>query len=311
MKRCFCARLLMLTAGFFLLLTPPESVFGENPDLQGLVDELRTLAEKSRDQRAADRWLQQALEDLVARYDWPWRNELLFESFSDGNYTEDPPWKAVSGRFWVDNTLGLRSRVEPPRKAEPEAPTRDSDSQDNLGRAILGALMKEAFKDEQSRESPRHSEREAPETGPAIIRLSQPITNAFLLEMSFSMHNEPGVEGEFEIALLQNEAGDYGYRLGIGEPGVVDLYRLRRGSRELVSSSKTETGPGDGKAHDLVWRQAKNGQVEVFLDGSPILNLRDNAFQDGYNWLELTNQAGELAVRQVRILGTSEALSAQ
>ena len=52
-------------------------------DTQTLVDELRQLADQARQQRAADRWLQRALDDMVARYDWPWRKELVFDDFGE------------------------------------------------------------------------------------------------------------------------------------------------------------------------------------------------------------------------------------
>lgn len=293
-----------------LSISPSYGQAEENPDLQVLVDELRALAEKSRDQRAADRWLQQALEDLVAKYDWPWRRELLFDDFSDGDFSEDPAWTVVSGKFWIDASLGLRSGVEPPRQTRTgETPSeRSRDSRRDLGSALVETLLDQAFERDEPAEERSRSREEASQKGPARIHLAAQITNAFSLQMEFSVHNEPGVEGHFEVALFQDQAGDYGYLLAIhtGRTGMMDLYRLRRGQRELVSSSRLETGLGNGERHELVWRQATNGQVEVFTDDKAVMNLRDNAFRDGYRWLELVNQSGELAVRQVKILGTPE-----
>jgi len=294
----------------FLVTTPFQCRAEESPDLQGLVDELRVLTEKSRDQRAADRWLQQALEDLVSKYDWPWRTELLFDDFSDGNFTEDPAWGVISGKFWVDASLGLRSRVLPQRRAQAEesGAERSRDSRRDLGSAFVESLLNQAFEREESEGGRSRSREDTSQGGPARIRLAAQITNAFFLQMEFSVHNEPGVEGHFEVALFQEQAGEYGYLLAIytGEAGMMDLYRLRRGQRELVYSARLDTGLGNGERHELVWRQATNGQVEVLSDGKAIIDLRDRAFRDGYRWLELVNQGGELGVRQVKILGTPQ-----
>jgi hypothetical protein len=300
-----------IVSAVFIVSIPLHCQADENPELQELIDELRTLAEKSRDQRAADRWLQQALEDLVSKYDWPWRRELLFDDFSDGNFAADPEWTVICGKFWIDASLGLRSSVQPKRRAAPEesARERSEDSTKDLGRAVFGELLDQAFKrDELRRESESRSKRDVSREGPARIRLGTLVTNAFSLELAFSVHNEPGVEGHFEIALFQEQAGDYGYLLAIhtGEEGIIDLYRLRRGQRELVNSSELKAGPGIGERHELVWRQADNGQVEVFMNGEETMNLRDKAFRDDYRWLELVNRSGELGIRRVRILGTPE-----
>ena len=80
-------------------------------DIQVLVDEIQALADKSRQERAADRWLQIALEDLVAKYNFPWKNSLLSDDFADGDYTSGVQWQIDSGEFWVDRRLGLRSQV--------------------------------------------------------------------------------------------------------------------------------------------------------------------------------------------------------
>ncbi len=170
-----------------------------------------------------------------------------------------------------------------------EESTQESGSQEDVGRQILGTIAKEVFKGKGSSRETTSTRKEAREKGPASIRVATEITNAFLLKMSFSMHNEPGVEGAFEIALFQDERGDFGYTLAVDEAGLMDLYRLRRGQSELVNGSKLENNVGDGSVHDLVWRQASNGQVEVLMDEKKIMSLRDNAFREGYQWLELTN----------------------
>ena len=111
-----------------LMLTSPQGTAAKDQE-SALIDELRTLVQKSREQRAADRWLQRALDDLVAKYDWPWQRELMYEDFSDGDYTRNPVWQVVQGDFfcllkdafdqlWLEGerhpkmmSIGLHSRI--------------------------------------------------------------------------------------------------------------------------------------------------------------------------------------------------------
>ncbi len=44
-----------------------------------------------------------------------WRRVLLEDQFSDGNFSENPPWRVVTGNFWVERGAGLRTdaRIDP------------------------------------------------------------------------------------------------------------------------------------------------------------------------------------------------------
>ncbi len=72
----------------------------------------------------------------MSKYDWPWRSELLLDDFSDGNFTADSAWTVISGKFWVDASLGLRSSVQPRPKARRSDSTRERsrDSTKDMGR---------------------------------------------------------------------------------------------------------------------------------------------------------------------------------
>jgi len=296
----------LVVCALLVAIQPLSAPAAEDPAVQEVVDELRALTEKSRDQRAADRWLQQALEDLVAKYDWPWRRELLSEDFSDGEYTSNPAWKVTSGAFWIDASLGLRSRVERRDQNEEASRQQTSQSDEDVGKALIGALLNQALKPEGGEKESSTASRSPSREEPARIHVGAEITNAFSLEMAFSVHNAPRVDGHFEVALYQDSGGEFGYVLVMqtGREGLLDLVRLRRGRRELVYGARLGANPGDGRPHELVWRQARDGQVEVLLDGEAAIHLRDRAFRDGYKWLELGNLNGELAVRNLRLMGT-------
>lgn len=268
-------------------------------DTQAIVDELRQLTERARQQRAADRWLQRALEDMVSRYDWPWRRELVFDDFSDGDFEQNPGWQAVNGRFWVSRERGLRSRVSEAQLSQPSA---EAEQRPSMEAAILGALLDQAI---NKRNGNGGTADTTPSTGPNELLLNAPITNAFALETEFSLETPEG-PGRLAFALLQGRDGNYGYRLRIesGRNGFVELERVRGGRASVVDGAKLATDPGDGGRHQLAWRQAPNGDVSVEMDGQPLFSVRDKAFRDGYQQLVLNHWSGDLTLHSIRVSGT-------
>lgn len=269
-------------------------------DQTQLIDELRQIVEKSRQERAADRWLQGALEDLLAKYDRPWQREILYEDFRDGDYTRNPRWQVLRGDFQVLRGQGLYSSASQGATApgttsgQPESPT------EALSGLIVGALLDQALgTSEEKGDEPAPSQ---PVGGPAEIRLNADVSNAFAIELGF---RHAGDEAAFEVMLLQSEAGNYGYRLRLqsGARGFIELQRIRRGQGAIVESQTLSANYADGALHELSWQQGPDGTVTVTLDGTALFSVRDRAFRDPYPWLHLVNDQGELTVRSVRISG--------
>lgn len=284
----------------------PLGAHAAEADTQALIDELRQLSDKAREQRAADRWLQRALDDLVMRYDWPWRKELVFDDFADGDYQSNPSWQVVNGRFWVARGRGLRSRAE----TDPSATPSDSSQQQqpSVEAAVIGALLQHALGGGNGGNGNGQSS-DAPATAvssePSEIRLSTPITNAFAVEAEFSLET-PDAPGRMAFALLQGSSGRYGYRLRLqtGRDGFAELERVRGGAAGVVEHAKLPFDAGDGAQHRLGWRQAANGDVTVEIDGQTLFAIRDKAFRDDYQQLVLSHWSGDLTLHNIRVSGT-------
>jgi len=289
-----------------LSLLPLAGVAADG-DNQALIDELRQLTDKAREQRAADRWLQRALEDLVQRYDWPWRRELLFDDFSDGDYQTNPAWQPLNGRFWVARGRGLRSRVEAASAAPPaDDQPPQAQQQPSIEQALIGALLQQALNNKAPAQTTTPTTPTTPvSSGPNEIRLSHDITNAFALETEFSLETPDG-PGRLALALLQGSSGRYGYRLRLqsGPDGFVELQRVRGGRDSVVDRAPLPLDPGDGARHRLAWRQAASGDVNVLLDDKPLFSVRDKAFRDGYQQLLLSLASGDLTLHSIRISGS-------
>ncbi|MES9905634.1 MAG: hypothetical protein ABW168_23540 [Sedimenticola sp.] len=301
-------RITVITLLLFLttVITPCYSADSEDEKLQSLVDQLKEVTEKARNQRSADRWLLNALEDLVEHYNWPWRTQLVMEDFSDGDFQQDPAWQIRSGRFWVDGRLGLRSRSQRERVAEqaPQQQPQQRESREDIGKALLGALFQGAM---------QKRDRQQPATPPpaptdryqaAEIQLPLSIPGVFAAELDLSVHNAPSEEGQIEFGLYQGAEGNSGYRLV--------LYTGPRASLELLSRRSGRTGVidrvditdiGDGHNHQIQWRRDANGQIEVLLDDSPVISARDHSFRHPFKQFAITNRGGDFAVAAVNIYG--------
>lgn len=76
-------------------------------DTQQLVDEIKLLLEEAERAGAADPLFLQDLRAAADRFLWPWRNVVLFDDFSDGNFTDNPQWLNPGGFVTVAENVGL------------------------------------------------------------------------------------------------------------------------------------------------------------------------------------------------------------
>ncbi len=300
-------RALILTTSLLLGLAaqPFELPAREaNPGIQQMVDQLRQLTEKARQQRAADRWLLNAMEELVARYDWPWREQLLDEAFSDGDFRKDPAWVVRSGEFWIDGKLGLRSRTRPAQRQQSETGPQQPREQD-LGRALLGAFLEQALKERRKQQQARPQPGSVPrEDEPAEIQLPLDIPTVFNLGATISLHSRPSVESRFELGLFQDPGGRSGYRLVItsGKQSTLELFGHNSGRSFIIERQQIDS-LNDGNSHDLTWRRGPNGRMEILIDEQPVSQQRDNSFRYPFKRLALINRSGDLAVESITLEG--------
>lgn len=274
-------------------------------DVQAIVDELQALANKSRQERAADRWLQNALEDLVAKYNYPWKTSLLLDDFSDGDYHKGTDWQVGSGDFWVDRRLGLRSRVEPKEVSKQQSEKSSKQTQqEDLGTVLLGAVLEKALSTNENKQSQQTTPEVQLVTTPASIRTKLAIPITFAVESSFSQNNPPNAEGRFEWLVMQGESTENAYKVIVstGTNPSLELLRTRNGQ---VSHLETNTIPNlnDSEEHKLSWRQKSDGAIDVFLDGKQVIKTIDRPFRYGYDYLGLINRIGDFSISSIEVFG--------
>lgn len=290
---------MLLAIGLSLSQSGASAADAYNEEVQGLVDQLREITEKSRNNRSADRWLQRALEDLVAQYDWPWREDVLYEDFSDGDFDNAPQWQLISGRFWVDPTLGLRSRVRSPQPEPAAADKPQATESQNVGTAILGALLQEALRPEKK---PKAAPQKEQQDVPAEIRLPIQIPGTFAFRTELSSHNPPAEPGMIQFGFYEGAEAAWGYLITLhtGEQPLIELAKLSNG-RHLLIDEITIADLNDGQPHELEWRKNDYGETELRLDQQTLLRGRDRDFDRGFGYLGVLNQGGDFGIHSVQL----------
>jgi hypothetical protein len=280
----------------------------QNPDVQTVIDELNEITKRARETRSADPWLLSSLEDLVNRYAWPWRTELLLEEFKDGDYSRNPTWDVTNGRFWIDDTIGLRSRIiATPKKASKPKPAKKEE--EDTGMAFLNTLLNDVLgtseKEEEKEQAAETRVGEGAEVAKIVLPLA--ISNAFAMETSFSVHNAPSEKGRLEIEIYQKLSSKAGYRLSIhpGSDAVIDLLRTRSDRSSVIDSVALENSVNGGSIHVLELRRDENGKMLVFLDKKQIMDTSDRAITDSFNGISIVNHGGDYGIRSVVIYGVN------
>jgi len=260
---------------------------------QDLVEELRRLVDEAERARAADPRLLRDLRDLAGRYDRPWRVELLRDDFRDGDFTHNPAWVVLEGRFTADYRSGLHSATRPA-----DAAPAQEEQPETLEDALFGALMKkiERTTDKQDDAEPADSER-------AAIRSAVPITNAFAVQIELTAHE---LHGRFEFGPYPADDQRSGYRLAYmpGQRPALELLRASDRGTAVIEVYDQLANIEKDRAHLVEWTRHPNGDMAVALDGKELFRATDRRFRDDFAGFVMVNHGGEFLVRELSIVGT-------
>lgn len=267
--------------------TPPDA------QTQKIVDEVRDLATKARKERSADPWLLKAMDDLVQRYYWPWRHSVVDESFADGDYSKNPAWEVSKGKFWVDRSLGLRSKAMPP--AAPATDTKQDKKKfsDTLRDAVIAEMAGQKQQPAQA----------APSASSAEIYLPAKITNSFALDVSFTQHQPPAEPGQIEFGLFEGARGGRGYVLVVttGKEDFVELLRVKNNNAAIVEREPLPASIDTGDLQKLSWRRDPQGGMVVLLNDKTLIETSDRGLTAPFTGFGIINRAGDFAVKQVKL----------
>jgi hypothetical protein len=272
-----------------MLLISPRPVLATQPGVgnttQQLINDLNRLIQKGQRERLASPQFLNQLRNLTRRYDWPWRNVVLFDNFRDGDFTRNPVWTSEGGEFRVIRE-GLRSRFR-------GQPVRGKGGQDTKG-VLLELLLDQVAKDGV----------QAIPADYARIHASVRTGNAFAVIMDVTSMSRQQTSGQLEWGLSEGKAIDSaGYRL-VYYPGTrpaIELQRISRGHTSIVESYERGNLLEDGRKHQVIWQRRSDGSMIVYLDKRQIMRTVDRGVRGRFGQFSIINRGGDYIIHQVSV----------
>jgi hypothetical protein len=253
----------------------------QDDEVKAILGELKTMVGKAEQAQAADPQFLTDLKNLIASYENPWGTKLLFDDFSDANYTANPVWTVSAGSYKVDPKgphRGLQSKIVPEGV--------QTGQKIQLGNITLGTLNTGA----------------AGAGGHASIYTPVKISNAFRLEMVFTSKEK---FGRWDFGPYQGTSGNVAYRIAYfpGATPSVQLLRVSsQGTTVLASYNQALKLEGD-KEHVLVWTRDRNGMMHVAIDGQQLIAIADMNIKQPFDGFLMVNSGGTFSVRSISIGG--------
>ena len=275
----------------------PNAAAAAKAKLQDFTDKLNALVDAAEKARAADPQFLRDLRGLANSYNRPWRQTLLSDNFTDGDFTENPTWSVSSGKYWVERGWGLRSAIEP-GNASTATGNAQPQSAEQAAAAMFGQILNQTLGGGRQRNDPPSNAVDA-----ATIHSIAHISNAFSLDMTMSSWK---AQGRFDIIVDPGKfqgPNSTGYRLSYAPGGGVELRRVSRRGDSIVERSAKPTPLEDKKNHELTWSRYDDGRMTVAIDGKTVFEAMDRGFRESFDGLALVNRGGDYIVKRISVEG--------
>ncbi len=288
--------------GLSLILLTAPSLYGQSPDdsrTLELVDQLKEVIQRGERSRADNATLNQ-LRDLVRRYDWPWRVKLLFDDFSDGDFTHNPAWTVGRGDFRVVRGSGLRSYVGADTVTRPAPTERGGSTGGSTLEGIIGGILRGVL------EPPTPGNQLRGVLPVAEISTPVAIGNAFAVRLRMVARERAPEGARVEFGVYRGNERDWGYRLAYvpGPRPSLELVRVSPGRSAVVERFDGATGLEDGRAHQLELRRERDGNMQVWVDNRELIRTVDRGVSDVFDGFMILNGGGEYNFERIELFGT-------
>ncbi len=257
-----------------------------------LVKKLNKLIDEAEAARAADPRFLGDLRALARRHAWPWRNRIVFDDFSDGDYLRNPAWRATGDGFHVSSYGGLRTRYV----VTASTGSREDEFQDLQGTLLGSILGQMANRDRQATSRPSRVH------GPSRLTLAATIPNSFAVDFAIATTAQSG--GRIEFGVTQGKQL-HGYRIAYnpGSRRPIELLRLGRRGVAVVGTVHRPLKLADGRPHTIRMTRDRSGEMTVRVDGREVIRTVDRAFRGRFDGVVMINKGGEYTIRSIRVDG--------
>ena len=203
----------------------------------------------------------------------------ISDDFSDGDYTRNPNWRVLAGAFQVNGGVLQSSVPVVVSQAQP------------FGRALVQGAFEQALGI-----SP------AGPAGTAAIATTRAVDDAFRVSISLAGNGPQGAT--IDVGPYQGGDAASGYRLlydgDASRP--LKLMLARQGSASTIATSATNANLYDGRMHVIEWTREADGNMQVTVDGTPTMVVRDVAFGGGdFDGFSIINRGGGWSVDHVTV----------
>lgn len=206
----------------------------------------------------------------------------LRDSFSDGQFTSDPRWQVLAGRFQVTDGA-LRSTIERPKPSE-------TDDVQAVAREALEGVVSRALGVSIGE-------------GDDVAAIATPVSMSNAFRIQARLGSSAG-GGRFSIGPYQGGDARTGYRVQIApeqEPAARILALGPDGAIRVVATSADRISIPGGATHAIDWRRERDGTMRLMIDGQTVITTSDRGFSKPFSGVVLVNGGGTWTVDDLAV----------
>lgn len=251
-------------------------------DVDSLLERLRSLVDEATQSQAADPRFLQDLRDLISDYERPTRRLIVSDTFADGNYTHNPTWDVLHGKYWVEKGKGLHNKVA-------AAGDSGGGSPDSAALRMLGAIL----------QGSSSTQRTASPAGDAIA-LPAAIPNAFSIQVELTSWK---TNGHLELGVYQGRNDRVGYRIVYEPQTPLRLVRVSAHGESTIEQSLHPVIMEDQQSHILTLTRGTDGTMSVSFDGAPLIKVEDQSLKTPFDGVRMSDKGGDFVLGSIKVWG--------
>ena len=198
------------------------------------------------------------------------------DNFADGDHTQDPAWRIVSGHFEVHGG-GLNSTMVPP-----------SERTEDMGRQILGDILQRQL----------GITLDGQETAAAAY-LPTRIGPEFRITTVISGSAE--AHSHIDLGPYRGDQLNHGYRLvyRASQTRPLQLVVVNESGSSVIASASLPLARGEH--HRLVWARDSEGRMTITRNDEILIDVIDSTSNDRFDGFSLINAGGSWTLHEVTV----------